>query len=225
MSDSLTGKSPERPVLIFDGESRVCPATADRWREASGGRIRFAAYQEAAAEFHNIAADDVRRAVHFVDADGKVTSGASGSPRGAHCRRRRWLLWSYQRLPPVAFVADEVYRLVAASRGAQTIVRRIWWGKDLKPPTYHIASTLFLRLLGVVYLIAFISLWTQIDGLIGDHGILPVNQLTSRRSSSISPSKVRPSRRSGTCPRWRGSALTMAFCICFAGQELCFPSC
>lgn len=40
-------------------------------------------------------------------------------------------------------------------------------------PTYRIASALFLRLLGVVYLIAFISLWTQISGLVGDHGILP----------------------------------------------------
>ena len=64
-------------------------------------------------------------------------------------------------------------RLVTASRVAITIVYRIWHGKDLKPTTYHISSTLFLRLLGVVYLIAFVSLWTQIHGLVGDHGLLP----------------------------------------------------
>jgi hypothetical protein len=33
---------------------------------------------------------------------------------------------------------------------------------------------LFLRLLGIVYLIAFVSLGTQIDGLVGSRGILPV---------------------------------------------------
>jgi hypothetical protein len=54
------------------------------------------------------------------------------------------------------------------------IFRRIWYGKDLKRPTYIIASTVFLRMLGVIYLIAFVSLWTQISGLVGDHGLLPV---------------------------------------------------
>ncbi len=54
------------------------------------------------------------------------------------------------------------------------IVRRIWYGKSLERPTYNIAGALFLRLLGLVDLIAFVSLWTQVSGLIGDHGILPV---------------------------------------------------
>ncbi len=51
----------------------------------------------------------------------------------------------------------------------------VWRGRELKPPTYHVATALFLRLLGLVYLIAFVSLWTQIDGLVGDHGILPAS--------------------------------------------------
>src|SRR5262249_25073353 len=33
---------------------------------------------------------------------------------------------------------------------------------------------IFLRLLGVVYLAAFLSLWVQVDGLIGSGGILPI---------------------------------------------------
>ena len=32
---------------------------------------------------------------------------------------------------------------------------------------------LFLRLLGIVFLIAFLSLWVQVEGLIGSDGILP----------------------------------------------------
>ena len=41
-------------------------------------------------------------------------------------------------------------------------------------PTYILASWAFLRLLGVVYVIAFGSLWLQIDGLVGREGIVPV---------------------------------------------------
>ena len=51
---------------------------------------------------------------------------------------------------------------------------------QLKPPTYYIACTLFRRLMGVVYLIAFVSLWTQVEGLLGQHGILPTEDYLAR---------------------------------------------
>ena len=41
---------------------------------------------------------------------------------------------------------------------------------------YRIGTWVFLRLLGLSHLIAFASLWHQIDGLIGDNGILPATQ-------------------------------------------------
>ncbi len=37
-----------------------------------------------------------------------------------------------------------------------------------------LVRSLFLRLLGLIYAMAFISLWTQIEGLAGSNGILPV---------------------------------------------------
>lgn len=40
---------------------------------------------------------------------------------------------------------------------------------------YLLATYIFLRFLSVIYLIAFISLWIQLDGLIGSNGILPVS--------------------------------------------------
>src|SRR5262245_18164384 len=45
------------------------------------------------------------------------------------------------------------------------------------PYTYILASWAFLRLLGLVYVIAFGSLWIQLDGLIGHEGIVPVAPL------------------------------------------------
>jgi hypothetical protein len=39
--------------------------------------------------------------------------------------------------------------------------------------THALTRWLFLRLLAVVFLVAFVSYWVQLDGLIGSHGILP----------------------------------------------------
>jgi hypothetical protein len=48
------------------------------------------------------------------------------------------------------------------------------------PATYVLARWLFLRLLGAVYCIAFLSLGLQIVGLVGAHGILPVQAFLAR---------------------------------------------
>ena len=40
--------------------------------------------------------------------------------------------------------------------------------------SYLIATQLFLRSLGIIYLLAIGSLWVQIEGLLGSTGILPI---------------------------------------------------
>ncbi len=47
-------------------------------------------------------------------------------------------------------------------------------------PTYVLSRWLFLRLLGLVYLIAFVSLALQVTGLVGEHGILPAAAFLER---------------------------------------------
>ena len=42
--------------------------------------------------------------------------------------------------------------------------------------TFRLIESVFVRLLGLVYLIAFASLWPQIVGLIGSNGISPAGQ-------------------------------------------------
>lgn len=54
-------------------------------------------------------------------------------------------------------------------------IRLYWTGQD-EPLSFLIARRLFLGLLGFTYLIAFVSLWSQLDGLIGDDGILPATR-------------------------------------------------
>ena len=50
-----------------------------------------------------------------------------------------------------------------------------------EPRTYAFATWLFLRLLGLIYLIAFASLATQIKGLAGREGILPASEVLEYR--------------------------------------------
>jgi len=45
-----------------------------------------------------------------------------------------------------------------------------------EPPGHYLTRWLFLRLLGVVYLVAFASLAVQITGLVGEHGLLPAGE-------------------------------------------------
>ena len=42
--------------------------------------------------------------------------------------------------------------------------------------TYAVTRWVFMRALGLIYLIAFVSFWVQVRGLIGSQGILPAQQ-------------------------------------------------
>jgi len=63
---------------------------------------------------------------------------------------------------------------------------------------YRLVSALFLRLLGVIYLIAFFSIATQILGLAGSQGILPFAQknppswLKAKLATDRGPSRSPP---------------------------------
>lgn len=51
---------------------------------------------------------------------------------------------------------------------------------DLKPRTWVWSRWLFMRLLGFVFLVAALSWWSQLDGLVGDNGILPADAWLDR---------------------------------------------
>jgi hypothetical protein len=60
--------------------------------------------------------------------------------------------------------------------------QRLLWGGVRQPSTYYIVIGLFLRLLGLVYLVAFVSFGLQVTGLVGSEGILPLaNDLAALR--------------------------------------------
>jgi lipase maturation factor 1 len=67
-------------------------------------------------------------------------------------------------------------RVIADHRSLWAAVTKLLWGGSVEPSTYARATWLFLRLLGIVYLIAFWSLGVQILGLSGHEGVLPADR-------------------------------------------------
>ncbi len=70
-----------------------------------------------------------------------------------------------------------------------TVNCRLW--TDSGPSSYVLTRWLFLRLLGVVYFTAFLSLWTQVAGLIGRQGILPAHTLLEAVAKDFGPERYR----------------------------------
>jgi hypothetical protein len=61
---------------------------------------------------------------------------------------------------------------------------------------YALATWLFLRALGVIYLVAFASFAVQARGLVGERGIVPARRLLAEVGRDAS-------RGSAPLPRWR----------------------
>ena len=166
-----------KPLLIWDGECQFCRLWIERWRAITGGTVDYAPYQDIADRFPEISRAEFEHAVVLVEPSGEILHAAEADYRSlAYARSRKWLAWSYDHVPGFAAISETAYALVARHRGAASTLTRLLWGKNVRPPTYFWARRWFLRAVGAIYLIAFISLWVQIDGLIGSDGISPVSQ-------------------------------------------------
>src|ERR1700747_2839090 len=66
------------------------------------------------------------------------------------------------------------------SWGTTMDITDAWATRPPDRPTYVLSRWLFLRLLGAVYLVAFVSLAVQVSGLFGEHGILPAGPFLQR---------------------------------------------
>ena len=167
--------APPKPLLIWDGDCRFCRLWVERWRVLTRGQADDATFQEAAARFPQISRDQFERAVIYIDTNGAVSSGAEAMFRSLDGRAPyRCLPWGYDHVPGFAALSEFFYRIIARHRRISSTITSILWGENVRPPVYQQTQRWFLRGLGLVYLIAFVSFWLQVDGLVGANGILPL---------------------------------------------------
>jgi predicted DCC family thiol-disulfide oxidoreductase YuxK len=182
--------APGRPLVVFDGDCVFCRFWIARWKSVTGDRLDYAPYQEVASRFPEIPVEEFRRAVALVLPTGEAFSGADAVVRAlAHVPGRGHWRWIYRRVPGARAVTDAIYRAIADHRDAASRVTRLLWGSVPENPTYFRGSSLFLRLLALCYLAAFLSLWVQVDGLVGPRGILPAERYLDWVKSQLGPER------------------------------------
>jgi predicted DCC family thiol-disulfide oxidoreductase YuxK len=172
------GSPPERPLLVFDGNCGFCRFWIAWWRHRAASSVDVEPSQQPdiSRRFPEITRDRFARAVQLIEVDGRVSEGAEAVFRALALGGRRTPLWAYQSVPGVAPVTERAYRLIANHRSFWAGVTTLLWGRTAERSTYGRATWLFLRVLGIVYLIAFWSLGAQILGLSGHDGILPADR-------------------------------------------------
>jgi predicted DCC family thiol-disulfide oxidoreductase YuxK len=165
------------PLLAYDGDCGFCAYWVRYWQRLTGERVHYAPYQEIAAGYPEVPVAEFARAIQLFEPEGAHTSGAEAAFRVlARVPGGGASLWLYRHLPGFAWVTEALYRLVAQHREAAYRWSRMLWGPERYPPTFHLVSWLFLRLLGLTFLVAFVSIGNQITGLVGTDGILPLSE-------------------------------------------------
>lgn len=165
----------DRPVLIYDGDCGFCRLWIARWSPFTKDAVVYSPSQDFAGDYPQISPELFESSVYLVEPDGSFCSGAKAVFKAlAYAPNGKWFLRAYEKIPGFAPASEWVYRKVAENRSFFSALTRWIWGSSMEAPTWFLARRAFLFLLGLVYLLAFLSLWTQVDGLIGQEGIHPV---------------------------------------------------
>jgi predicted DCC family thiol-disulfide oxidoreductase YuxK len=177
-----------RPELVFDGDCGFCVRWIARWKRLTGERVDYAPYQTAGERFPDVPTDEFRRSVWLFEPDGRRSRAAEAvcrslavaqpqlSPsRGSWRRPWRWPLALYRRLPGARPLMEAGYAFVARHRAGCLRLERLLVG-DVLVSTWSRSRAVFRVGLGLVTALALLSLWWQVDGLIGSRGIAPVAQ-------------------------------------------------
>jgi predicted DCC family thiol-disulfide oxidoreductase YuxK len=180
------------PTLVYDGDCGICGYWVNYWRELTDDRLAFRPYQEAAQDFPSIPPEAFKRAIQFIEPDGRVYSGAAATFRVLrHAPGRAPWWWCYSHLPGFAAMSEWGYAFFARRRGLLNGVTKLLWGPKLEAERYTLVSWVFLRLFGAIYAAAFASLAVQILGLVGHAGILPAHDYLEAAHRALGGSAYR----------------------------------
>src|SRR5690606_11085138 len=153
-----------------------CRRWITRLRYWLGEKIDYLPLQEAEEFYAEIPLTEMKRAVQLIETDGTVYSGAHAIFKVlALISGARGILIPYYYLRGYAWISQTGYEIVSRNRPFFDKLTTLSFGRSNEPAEYFFSRWIFLRGLALIYLIAFISLWVQMEGLIGENGILPAS--------------------------------------------------
>jgi len=182
-----------RPVMLFDGDCGFCRFWVARWQHATRGCVEYEPFQERLLDFSSVPRSEFETAVQLICPDGRRFSGADAVFEALTYSRGpfHWISRLMQWLPGGLWLSRKFYKFIARNRTPASWLTRVLWGRVLGPPTYFFARWLFLRLLGLSLLFAFVSLLVQIRGLAGSKGILPADRFLDAVRQQLGPEGYR----------------------------------
>jgi predicted DCC family thiol-disulfide oxidoreductase YuxK len=170
---------PPKPLMVFDGDCNFCKLWIRRWRQITGDAVDYLPSQDSqiAERFPEIPREQFQISVQLIESTGEIFHGAEAVFRSL-AKNPKWRgpLRLYENSPAFAKFTERAYEFVAGHRTTFSRFTRLFWGKHVEQPDYFLTRWIFLRALGAIYLIAFVSLRMQVGGLIGHDGILPTGQ-------------------------------------------------
>jgi predicted DCC family thiol-disulfide oxidoreductase YuxK len=216
---------PPRPLLVYDGECGFCTLWIHRWQCVTGDLVDYLPSQDPqiVERFPEIPRAAFDSSVQLIEPDGSVHHGSEAVFRSlAYNKDFHWLLDIYQVLPLFAQTTEWAYRIIARHRPFFSWMTKLLWGRHVERPSYFFVRRSFVSCLGIIYLIAFVSLWVQIDGLIGSKGIVPAAQTMGMIRQEANARNLRWSRCYLQAPTlcWFSSSDRFLNVQCAAGVAL-----
>jgi len=154
-----------------------------RLHAVSDDRLAFATIGAAADAYPKIPLANFNAAIHLMLPDGTHLTGAAAMMRMMRIAGvRSWPDRVLGVAPPLRAIAESIYRVIGRHRGAALLGSRMLFGRVETPSTLLLTRRVFLRLLGVIYLAAFLSIGHQILGLAGSQGLRPA-EITMRAAA------------------------------------------
>lgn len=176
----------KNPLLVYDGDCGFCVYSVRYWQQLTGDAVEYKPYQDVAANYPEISVDQFKRAVQYITPDRQIASGAHASfLTMSHGSGSALWLTLYRKLPGFAYGSEKAYHLISTHRPFFHALSIFFWGRHPVPPTYDLLISVFLRLFGMIFLVAFYSFATQSLGLIGRDGIIPIASFLSAVHSQI----------------------------------------
>lgn len=161
-------ESRDKSLLIYDGDCGFCRFWIDQLSHIVSNDLDFSPYQTAAHNFPQIPSKDFEQSIKLVMADGSIYSGAQAAFKSLAINPKFKIFDTlYNKLPGFAPISEFFYTIVASNR--------MLFSKMMPKESFTIAPNIFLRLVGIIYFLAFLSLLLQYKGLIGVDGINPTN--------------------------------------------------
>ena len=119
-------ETPQKPLLVFDGECGFCRRLASRWYEKTGEQIDFASYNEIADNFQQISIEEFKKEIKLIYPEGRVYGGAAAAFKVIEHSKSplRALSWIYKHTSAFDPIWEWVYKVIARNRDKIRFVTR-----------------------------------------------------------------------------------------------------